>query len=138
ATEMSYLFSLASALSMAAIFHLFRRDGRLARERAEAAIELATKQGFPAQLVLRQMVRSWALIEQGEELEGLLHLRQIPRSLLTLCVSAEASQPLTTVQGRYDNFQPEGGAMAEQAPMGGMRRKLAAILSTDVAGYSRL
>jgi hypothetical protein len=48
ATEMSYPFSLASALSMAAIFHLFRRDGRLARERAEAAIELATEQGFPA------------------------------------------------------------------------------------------
>ena len=28
--------------------------------------------------------------------------------------------------------------MAEQAPTGGMQRKLAAILSTDVAGYSRL
>src|SRR5690349_10458729 len=32
----------------------------------------------------------------------------------------------------------EGGGMAEQTPAVGMQRKLAAIFSTDVAGYSRL
>ena len=47
AQQSAHPFSLGFALSVAAMFHQFRREGRAAQERTEAAIRLATEQGFP-------------------------------------------------------------------------------------------
>ena len=47
AQQIAHPFSLSFALSSAAMFHQFRREVRAAQERAEAAISLATEQGFP-------------------------------------------------------------------------------------------
>jgi len=47
AQELSYPYSLASALTFAAGFHQFRREGHLTQERAEAGITLSVEQGFP-------------------------------------------------------------------------------------------
>ena len=47
AQELSHPFSLAYALSYAAMLHQFRREGQAAQERAEAKITLSTEQGFP-------------------------------------------------------------------------------------------
>jgi tetratricopeptide (TPR) repeat protein len=54
---LSHPFSLAFALGVAASFHLLRREGTLARERAEAVITLSTEQGFPYWLAAGTMVR---------------------------------------------------------------------------------
>src|SRR5215208_6812403 len=51
---------------------------------------------------------------------------------------ARSQQRLTDVTCRPDNHRSGGGAMPDQTPTVGMERKLAAIFSTDVAGYSRL
>ena len=47
AHELSHPFSLGHTLLFAAVLHLFRREGQLAQERAEAAIALASEQEFP-------------------------------------------------------------------------------------------
>jgi predicted ATPase len=68
--------SLADALGLAASFHVLRREGSLARERAEALITLSTEQGFPLWLAWGTMMRGWALAEQGQREEGIVQIRQ--------------------------------------------------------------
>ena len=74
--ELSHPFSLAYALGFAAWFHLLRREGQLAQERAEAVITLSTEQGFPYWLAVGTIVRGGALAEQGQEEEGIAQIRQ--------------------------------------------------------------
>jgi predicted ATPase len=76
AAELSHPFSLAYALGLAAWFHACRRDGQLARDRAEAVITLSTEQGFPYWLSLGTMVRGWTLAEQGQMEEGIAQMHQ--------------------------------------------------------------
>ena len=76
AEGLSHPFSLTYALGCAALFHLLRREGPLARERAEAVITLATEQGFPFWLAFGTMMRGWALAEQGQVEEGIAQMRQ--------------------------------------------------------------
>ncbi len=74
----------------AALFHLFRREGQLARERAEAVMALSTEQGFPYWLAFGTMVQGWALAEQGQVEEGIAQMRQSRMSVLAPSVLAEA------------------------------------------------
>ena len=53
AQQSAHPFSLAFALSHAALFHQLRREARATQERAEAAISLATEQGFPFWMAIR-------------------------------------------------------------------------------------
>jgi predicted ATPase len=76
AHESSHPFSLGSALGFTAELHQFRREWRLAREQAEAAIALSAAQGFPYFLATGQIFRGWALAEQGQVEEGISQLRQ--------------------------------------------------------------
>ena len=57
-------------------FHLLRREGQLARERAEAVMTLSTEQGFPFWLAYGTVVRGWALAEQGQVEEGIAQMQQ--------------------------------------------------------------
>ena len=61
AQQINYPFSLVHALELAAVLHLFRREGQAAQERAEAAIRLATEQGFPFWRVFGSMLHGWVL-----------------------------------------------------------------------------
>jgi predicted ATPase len=74
AEGLSHPFSLAYALGSAAGFHLLRREGPLAGERAEALITLSTEQGFPYWLAVGTIVRGWALAEQGQVQEGIAQM----------------------------------------------------------------
>ena len=76
AQEFSHPYNLAYILICAASHHQFRREGRLARERAEAVITLSTEQGFPLYLALGTIVRGWALAEQGQVKEGIAQMQQ--------------------------------------------------------------
>jgi predicted ATPase len=76
AQELSHSHSLAFALFSAAWLHQFRREGQLARERAEAAITLSTDRGFPFFLALATIPRGWALAEQGQGEEGVVQIYQ--------------------------------------------------------------
>jgi predicted ATPase len=76
AGELSHPSSLAMTLNWAAIFHQFRREAHLAQERAEAAMNLSTVQGFPVWLGFGTVVWGWALAEQGLGEEGIAQIRQ--------------------------------------------------------------
>jgi predicted ATPase len=76
AEGLSHPFSLAYALCFAAWFHLRRREGQLARERAEEVITLSTEQGFPFWVAYGTMLRGWALAEQGQMEEGIAQIQQ--------------------------------------------------------------
>src|SRR5262249_17743249 len=76
AHELSHPFSLGNALLWAAFLHLYRREGPLAQERAEALIALASEQEFAWWLTAGSAARGAALAEQGRVEEGMVQLRQ--------------------------------------------------------------
>jgi predicted ATPase len=69
-------YSLATALTFAAIFHQFRREWPRAQERAEQVVILSTAQGFPFWLGHGTVLRGWALTAQGHSAEGMAQIRQ--------------------------------------------------------------
>ncbi|MBI3303933.1 MAG: hypothetical protein HYZ72_17850, partial [Deltaproteobacteria bacterium] len=76
AEELSHPLSLTEALWFTASVHCLRREGQIAREQVEAAMTLATEQGFPTWLAFGAIVRGWVLAEQGQEEEGIRQMRQ--------------------------------------------------------------
>ena len=76
AQELSHPFSLVWALLHSAFLHQLRREGQVAQERAEAAILLASEQGFAHELAIGTNVRGWALAERGQREEGVVQMRQ--------------------------------------------------------------
>jgi len=73
AEELAHPFNLAWALCFAAMLHQYRREGQATKERAEAAMALCTKHGFPQWLAVGRMMQGWALA-QGEA--GIEQMRQ--------------------------------------------------------------
>jgi len=101
-------FSLAYTLSCAAEVHLFRREGQVARERAEVMITLSTEQGFAFFLARGTMVRGWALAEQGQVKEGIAQMEQGLAAFRAIGV--EMSQPpylalLAEAQGKVGQVE---------------------------------
>src|SRR4029453_14497076 len=69
-------FSLAHALYYAAYLHYFRREAHAAQTHAEAAMALASEQGFPQMVATGMITRGWALAMQGQAEEGMAQLQQ--------------------------------------------------------------
>jgi len=121
AEGLSHPYSLAVALGFAALFHLFRGDAQLARERAERVITLSTEQGFSLYLMYGMMVRGWVLTEQGQVEEGIAQMRQSPiSSVLAPDVLAEAygkagqvAEGLTVLAEALDRVDKTGGRCHE-------------------------
>jgi predicted ATPase len=76
AEGLSNPLNLTIALEHAALFHLLRQEGPLARERAEEVITLATEQGFPAWLAYGMVAQGSALAGQGQVEEGIAQIQQ--------------------------------------------------------------
>src|SRR5262249_43076404 len=76
ARELSHPFSLAFALSYAALLHHLRRHTQASLDAAQSAIDLSAEQGFPVFVLMRTLVISSALIERGREEEEMGRLRQ--------------------------------------------------------------
>ncbi len=76
AQQSAHPFSLSFVLSFAAVFYQLRREGRATQERAEAAISLATEQGFPLWVAYSSIPRAWALAHQGQAKEGIEQIHQ--------------------------------------------------------------
>ena len=66
ADRLSHPYSLAWAHSWAAVVAQLRRDAPAAHEHAEAAVVLATEQGFTLWAALGIIVRGWALALHGQ------------------------------------------------------------------------
>jgi predicted ATPase len=71
ARELSHPFSLAVALNHAACLHYFRREGRMAQERAEEAIGLCAEQGFAFYWAMANVMRGRMLAAQAQPEEGI-------------------------------------------------------------------
>jgi len=76
AHELSHPFSLVFARCWAAMVSQFRRDVPAVHEHAEAAVALATEQGFPLYAAMGTSLRGWALALQGQGQAGLAQVRQ--------------------------------------------------------------
>jgi predicted ATPase len=61
---------------MAAFFSQFRRDVLAVHEHAEAAIALASEQGFPLWAAWGTILRGWARAMQGQGEEGVAQVCQ--------------------------------------------------------------
>jgi predicted ATPase len=76
ARNLSHMLTLATTLNWAAMFHLYRREAREAQNLAEAAIVLATEQGYPQWVAEAKVARGWSLIMQGQPEVGLAQIHQ--------------------------------------------------------------
>ena len=76
AQDLSRPFSLAWALSFAAIVHQLRREGHTTHARAEALHALSRTQGFAAYVVQGTLLLGWAVAVQGHGIEGLAQLQE--------------------------------------------------------------
>jgi predicted ATPase len=73
---LSHPYSLASARFLAAFVTQFRRDVPAVYEHAEAAVALATEQGFPHWAAMGTVLWGWALALQGQREEGRAQIGQ--------------------------------------------------------------
>jgi predicted ATPase len=76
AHELSHPYSLAWVQCFAAFVSQFRRNVQAVHEQAEAAIALATEQGFPLVAAWGTSLCGWALTMQGQSGAGLAQVRQ--------------------------------------------------------------
>jgi predicted ATPase len=77
AQQRAHPYSLCYVLVFGAvILHQFRREGRAAQERAEAAIILVQEQGFPVWMAYGAILHGWALAQQGQAQEGIEQIHQ--------------------------------------------------------------
>jgi predicted ATPase len=110
AQQSAHPFRVSFALSLAAGFHQLRREVRDTQEHAEAAIHLATEQGFPHWIAHGAILCGWALTQQGQAQEG---IEQIHLGLTTYrATGAELSRPyfLALLAEAYGTMgQPEAG-----------------------------
>lgn len=116
AQELGHPFSLAYALSLSAQLRQHRREGPLTREQAEATIAVSTEQGFPYWLAQGIIFRGWALVEQGQEEEGMGQLHQGLAAYHA--TEAELIRPyqlalLAEVYGKKGQLEEGKGALAE-------------------------
>jgi len=105
--------------------HQRRREGRCAQERAEAAISLATEQGFPLMKVVGSLLHGWALAQQGQAQEG---SEQIHQGMMTYrATGAELLRPYWLA------LLAEAHGTMEQ-PEAGQRVLTEALTLTDITG----
>jgi predicted ATPase len=76
AQQLAHPLSLTLALYWAAVLHHLRREALLTQARAEAAMTIATDQGFPDQLAQATLLRGWALTQIGQGEEGRAQIQQ--------------------------------------------------------------
>lgn len=69
-------FSLVNALFIAAPIHQFRQEIEALRQHAERQITVCQEQGFAQFLASGTILKGWALVEQGQEEEGLEQMRK--------------------------------------------------------------
>src|SRR4029450_10448451 len=81
AQQMGHPYSRSFGLLSASIFYAFRREVCATQEHAEAAINLATEQGFPYWMAMGTILRGWTLAQQGQAQDGIEQLHQGLRAL---------------------------------------------------------
>jgi predicted ATPase/class 3 adenylate cyclase len=76
AEETCHSHTMAQALSLAAAFHLDRRDAQRTERLARDAVALAVKHDFPYWRATGYLWWGWALVQRGEPDEGLAQVQE--------------------------------------------------------------
>jgi predicted ATPase/class 3 adenylate cyclase len=76
ARDVDHPYTLAWALSYAAVLHQLRGDVSMTRHFAEECVALSRQRDFPFWLASGHIKRGWALANQGEAAEGIAELRE--------------------------------------------------------------
>jgi predicted ATPase len=76
AEELDHSFSLTLALSFSQWIHQFNRDVVRTRETAEKTLALAQEHGFAFWFGWCQVMRGWAMSQQGEHAEGITEIEE--------------------------------------------------------------
>jgi predicted ATPase len=76
AQQLAHPISFTNALYWAAKLHHFRREAPLTQTRAEAAMTIATDQGFPQAFAMAMPLQGWALAASGHVEEGIRQIQQ--------------------------------------------------------------
>jgi predicted ATPase len=113
AQDVAHPNSLSYALCIAAVLHLFRREGKAAQGQAEAVIALSEEHGFPQWLASGIACRGAALSAQGQEEEGITQIRQGLAALQAAGANFTVPQFLALLAEAYGKAgQPEEGLTA--------------------------
>jgi DNA-binding winged helix-turn-helix (wHTH) protein/tetratricopeptide (TPR) repeat protein len=75
AWELAHPFSSGFALCFAASVHGYRREWSKSQERAEAAVAVSRKHGFPSWMALSMLVQGRALVGQGHSEQGIVVMK---------------------------------------------------------------
>jgi len=75
AQEQSHPYSIAIAHVFSSWLRQFLRESKLSQELADKLIELSAEHRFPQWLALGNIMRGWALIDQGREGDGIEDVR---------------------------------------------------------------
>lgn len=76
AQELSHPFSLALAYTFAALVSQLCREEQATQTWAEKAIAICAEHGFAFYSAMGTILRGWALVEQGQEAEGIAQIHQ--------------------------------------------------------------
>jgi predicted ATPase len=110
AQQLAHPFSLAFALLHGAVLHMARREGQVTQEVSEAALTLATEQGFAFWLAWGTFLRGWALTTQGDEREGIVQMCQGLEATRSIGAEVGRSGFLALLAAAYGAAaQPEKG-----------------------------
>jgi predicted ATPase len=71
AQEQSHPYSVAVAHVMSSWLHQFLRKSKLTQELAERLIEISKEHGFPQWIALGNIMRGWAVVDQGLNGDGI-------------------------------------------------------------------
>ena len=72
----NHVFTLALAQNQAAVVHMLRREPVSVGELAGAAIEVASKNGFPYWVAVGNILHGWASAMQGETADGIAEIQR--------------------------------------------------------------
>jgi DNA-binding winged helix-turn-helix (wHTH) protein/predicted ATPase len=110
AQQLAHPFSLTFALLHGAVLHVARREGQATQEASEAALTLATEQGFAFWLAWGKILRGWALTTQGDEREGIAQMCQGLEATRSIGAEVGRSGFLALLAAAYGAAaQPEKG-----------------------------
>jgi adenylate cyclase len=105
AQELSHPFTLVCALYFTATLHQFRQEIQAVRERVEALLRISTERGFTLYLAWGAVLRGWALVEQGQEDEGIEQIRKGIAAQQTATMLPNALACLARAYGKVEKVE---------------------------------
>jgi DNA-binding winged helix-turn-helix (wHTH) protein/predicted ATPase len=113
ARELTLPHSLAYALSFAAGLNMFCREGHLAQQYAEEAIQIATAYEFPIWAAMGQILGGWALVYQGLAEKGMTRIQGGLAAWRTIGAQISVPYFLSLLAEAYSRSgQPQKGLLA--------------------------